>query len=145
MRCVAFESAHLAALRLQPGQAPHFGHLLTHETGAGLAELGPAFAAVDENYVLACWGLAEIWPGRADCWALLGDELTGTRFAVLHRWVARQLTTSHENGYRRLETTIDPTFAPARRWAALLGFRREGLLRRYLPDGRDMLLYARTE
>ena len=144
MHLAPFVPAHLAGLELQPMQVPRFGGSLNVETAAGLRRLGPAFAALDGGRVMACWGVADIWPGRGDCWALLDNGLTGGRFVVLHRWVARNLNVAQRLGYRRLETTIDPDFPEARRWAERLGFRCEGRLRRYLPDGRDMLLYART-
>ena len=145
MHLVPFAPVHLTALRLQAAQAPYFGHQLTAETGTALQQLGPAYTVLDDDTAIACFGLLHIWPGRADCWALVGAALSGARFVVLHRWVAGNLAAAQRLGYRRLETTIDPAFPAARRWAELLGFQREGRLRRYLPDGRDMLIYARTQ
>ena len=45
---------------------------------------------------------------------------------------------------RRLETQVFIDWPPGPRWVELLGFEREGLMRRYTPDNRDAWLYAKV-
>ena len=139
----SFAAADLEGIALQPAQARYFGAGVVYENGAALEALGPAFTARRGDTIVACWGLVDIWPGRADCWALLAADIGPAGFGALHRQVAVGLDEAGRQGYRRLETTVDPDFPPARRWVRLLGFAFEGRLRRYTPDGRDMLIYAR--
>ena len=48
------------------------------------------------------------------------------------------------HGTRRVEATVDSGFMAAHRLMLMLGFKREGRMIAYLPDGRDCDLYARV-
>ncbi len=46
--------------------------------------------------------------------------------------------------FQRVEAYVDPEFPQAIKWAEMLGFEREGLMKRFTPSGQDQYLYART-
>lgn len=48
----------------------------------------------------------------------------------------------HNSG--RIDTSVHCHFAQAIRWAEMLGFQNEGLMRKYDPDGLDCYLYAQV-
>lgn len=72
-------------------------------------------------------------------WAVLGED-AGPHMRSLTRAIRFQLDASP---FARIEMWVDKGFAPARRWAELLGYqlRCDG----QLPDGRDAWIYARTK
>jgi len=141
MRIVPFAPDHLGALEPQPRQA-FYRSYLTPEVARDLAG-GNAWSAVQQGRVLCCAGLQPIWSGRAAAWALFSTWIAPSSFLRLHLYARGVLDNAQANGLRRIETQIDPAFPEAVRWAALLGFEFEGVMRRYLPDGRDMYLVAR--
>lgn len=112
MRVEPFEPAHLHALTLQPHQAH------TADTLRALAEivagLGPAWTALEGEEVIACAGIAE-----GEVWTLLGEG-AGPHMLAMTRAVRRGLLLA---GDQRLVAFIDPHFAPAARWAKMMGFR----------------------
>lgn len=104
-----------------------------------LLAAGPGFAAVSGTTILGIGGLQEVWRDRAVAWALLsrsiGPAMTPVTRSAL-RWFAVA-------PWQRIEAYVDPTHEAAERWAALLGFEREGTMRRF-HEGRDFDLYARV-
>lgn len=142
MRLIPFAADHLDQLEAQPGQAVDAA-LFTPEIGAALVN-DMARTLVADGRVLACAGIQPMWPGRAVAWAILSSQIGARGFLRYHRWVARALDDAHARGLWRIETTVDPEFDNAVRWAAALGFLYEGRMRGYAPDGRDHLLVARV-
>ncbi len=140
MMIVAFQPAHLERLLLQPSQALMQPTLADPTYGPSLASAGPAYSAVDGDAVFACAGLIPQWEGRAVAWALIAAE-AGRSMIGIHKAVGRAMRL---HAYRRIETAVASDFEQGHRWARMLGFEREGLMKRYTPDGRDCHLYARV-
>jgi hypothetical protein len=140
---IPFRPEHLASLRLQAAQAYLQPLLLNPEYGAAL--VGPdTWTGVIGHRTVGCAGVLPQWPGRAFAWALLTRELTARHFLRVHHKVSDVLHRAQCNGTRRVETTVDAGFDAGHRWTRALGFKPEGLLRAYSPEGRDHVLYARV-
>ena len=133
--------AHLSDIAVQPAQLGAFDPNDAELTTSLLS--GVAFAARKGRRVLACGGTIRPWPSRAVAWSLLSDDLASD-FLAIHRRVERQLQALEAEGVVRIETTVDPDFEAAYRWAALLGFQAEAVLHRYAPDGRNLMLVSRV-
>jgi hypothetical protein len=129
---------HVMNVLLQPSQAC-FASSIDAEYANRLVVSGPAFSAIHNGEVLACAGLIPQWEGRAIAWALVAAE-AGPHFVRIHKAVKRFLELQK---IRRIETWVYPTFEPAHRWMRLLGFKLEGRMTAYGPDGSDGDLYAR--
>lgn len=131
--------ADVPALQLQPFQAD-FQAELTANYASGLLDAGPCYAAEVDGSVIACIGLIAFTAARAEAWALLGTNaaphMRSLTFAVAE-WL-------HATSFQRVSIAVDPGFRAAARWAEMLGFAREGIMRRYFDDGRDAFLYARV-
>jgi hypothetical protein len=141
MRILPFEPDHLKQLLLQPSQAMMQPLLDSPTYAQSLKDAGPAYSAVDGDVVFACAGFIPQWEGRAVAWALVSSE-AGMRFVGITRAVRRALQL---HPFRRVETAVTHDFPQGHRWAQMLGFTREGLMRSYTPDGRDCDLYARVQ
>jgi hypothetical protein len=141
MRLRRLREGHLLSISLQPVQVALRGGM-TEAVACALAR-GPGLAVIDRGDVLACVGIVPCWPGRAVAWALLSDRIQPNRFLAVHRRVKAALDRHGMRHPWRIEIQVDPTHLAALRWAAMLGFLVEGRMRRYLPDGRDMILMAR--
>jgi len=50
-----------------------------------------------------------------------------------------------EHNFKRVQSVIEPGDDRAIKFIEWLGFEREGLLRKYMPPEKDMLMYARIQ
>lgn len=140
MNLERFKAEHLESLSLQDAQAD-MTRYLSRNYGAVLERSGPAFTATAESRVLGCAGIETVWSNRGIAWSLLG-RLKPHELLWVHRRVGAFLSVQR---LRRVEMTVDAKHDAGRRWALMLGFRHEGTLRAYTPDGRDCELYARIK
>ena len=106
-----------------------------------MIDCGPSFAFIVNEEVLGCSGVCEIEPHRATAWALIHEDI-GTRFFQFHKAV---LSFLKECKYQRVEMATCDGFSKAERWAEMLGFKWEGCMQKYFPDGSLGNLYARVK
>ena len=103
-----------------------------------------ARAFLHEGRPIAAVGVTPCWPGRGQAWTILSDEVIrdhGLSLTRMTRWHLNDVT---ERGkLRRIEATVRAGHRAGHRWMHALGFKREGLMRRYGPEGEDHHLYAR--
>jgi hypothetical protein len=145
MRIVPFEPAHL--LLIEPGAIEvkalanaDLGDLMSHHR-----DTDPAFSIVHGDRVLASSVVTLVAKGVASAWLLASDEMR--RHPVfLHKHVRRGMELV-ERGLRlrRLQIVVRTDLEVARRWAERLGFRCEGEMAGYGPNGENYWLYARVK
>lgn len=106
-----------------------------------LAAAGDCYTITTENRVIACLGTTDFWPGRRYLWAFLANE---TKYHMLSITRAAKKWLANNDG--RLETAVLCHFPEAIRWAEMLGFEREGLMKGYMPapEHFDCYLYSRV-
>lgn len=127
------------ALRLQAAQILS-GQTFTEEDLASFIGAGLALAVVKDGEVLALGGIVEKWPGYATIWGLLSGSI-GATFPLLHRGVCRALVSSP---WARIEAHVAVEHEAGHRWMGMLGFQKEGVMRKFW-QGRDFALYARVK
>ena len=88
---------------------------------------------------VAVVGLTKFWVGRYEAWALL-TSTTKAEFISIHRGTIELL----KNYAGRIECVVADDFSQGKRWARMLGFSPESIaMRKYFPDGRDGIMFAR--
>lgn len=120
----------------QKGQAP-----CTPDNLFKLTQTGAAWAVRLNGKLVALCGHVPIWPGRTMLWAMLGVD-SGPAMLAVTREAKRQIAAIHVE-FARVEAYVDRHHEEAKRWVALLGFRREGLMRKF-ANGVDYFLYSRV-
>ena len=129
---VTYAPWHLMAIALQPHQQ-HLGVALReHGWAEQVDQAGPCWTALVDREPIACAGFQECWEGRAIAWAILGDA-AGPHMLALPRAIKAGLA---RHPAERIEAQALLGFDPATRWARLLGFAPETVLRRF-HQGRD--------
>jgi len=137
MRIVPYRPHHLHRLALQPHQQ-HLGVALREQGWAEqVGDAGPCWTAVIRDQAgkaepIACAGFQECWPGRAIAWAILGEE--ARRYMASLTYAVRRALLDYPA--ERIEAQALLDFAPAKRWARILGFKKEAVLRKY-HQGQD--------
>jgi len=107
-----------------------------------LVDSGPSFSLIsDEGIVWGCAGVSELEKHRASAWALIREDI-GHNFYHFHKGIMNHFKVLD---YNRIEMYTDVRFAQASRWAKMLGFKAEGYMEKYFPNGDDALLYARVK
>jgi hypothetical protein len=141
MIIVPFKAEHLHTLNLQSAQAL-FGPLLTDaEYGKSLEEAGNAFTGIVDGQTIICSGVVEQWQNRAVAWALISEN-SGKHFVKIHKAVSRFLKVCD---YKRVEAYVDDRFEQGYRWMDMLGFKHEGFMEAFSPNGSSMHLYAKVK
>ncbi len=122
--------------RFEPEHLLNLGMGHTHEYANKLADSGLAFTVSRRGAPIACGGLMRQWEGRYVAWAIIHPSAP---MLPVHRAAMRILSPA---AIRRIEAWVDVDFPQGRRWAELLGFRREARMSAFSPEGTDMDLYA---
>ena len=133
-----FKPEDLHELSLQPAQEFLANFLTKAGYGQELVEAGPCYTARYNGRIVCCAGIVNLWEGRASAWALLSGD-AGKCMHRLHREVERFLDGC---GVKRVEAYVYHDFTAGHRWATMLGFEHEGLMRSF-QQGADMDMYAR--
>ena len=103
---------------------------------------GPAATVTDqEDQVVFCFGIHHKWAGCGEVWAIYSP--LAKKYANTLR-VTKMLLgcLDRQFGYYRFQAAIDARFPETVRFIEHLGFRQEGVMRRYGPHGEDRILYA---
>jgi L-amino acid N-acyltransferase YncA len=107
-----------------------------------LVSLGSAYTLLVDGKVEACAGIARHDPGFGECWMLIPET---ARRMVVTRWAIRVFLKEIEtHNFRRLQAFVLCGFEAGKSFAEYFGFEREGIVRKYGPNGEDMILYARV-
>lgn len=126
-------------LDLNPGQkgeaapTPHNLYQLQHA--------GPSWHVRRDGKLVALGGYTPVWEGRAVVWGYLGVDCGPSMPAMTRKVKAEIAALALE--FPRIEAYASRNYGAASRWLVLLGFRREGLMRKF-ASGRDYFMYART-
>lgn len=111
-----------------------------------LAEKSIARTVTRHGRVIAVGGLIPMWKGRAIGWTYLTDRLNRADLLHIHRCAAIFLRQAERQmGLWRIEASVREDFGPGHKWAGMLGFRPEGIQRRYDPAGNDYMAYVRLK
>jgi len=126
----------LEAHKGQEGQAP-----LSAENLYSLTSSGPSWAVRLDGKLVALGGHTPTWPGRTILWGYLAADC-GPALAVMTKEVRRQIADMRVE-FPRMEAYAERHHAEGHRWLKLLGFKQEGLMRKFY-NGRDYVLYAKV-
>ncbi len=144
---VDFKPEHAIGLRVQPGQEAEGHDALSWSVEDWRAYACGAIEALSAILDGECIGvcfLRRLWAGRGEFQLLLGHRVGAIEMLAIHRKAKELLdVVAAKHGLRRIETVVRTSFEQGHRWAEMLGFDSEGLLRRYAPDGSDYTMYSR--
>ena len=109
------------------------------------ASLGPAVTAFYGSQPVACFGFVPIWTGVGEAWLIADDKARSkpigmTKMAKLFFDI---LQISYE--LHRVQIAVRTSDMRAHKWALFLGFKEEGTMRRYGPDGADHYIMSRCK
>lgn len=146
LRIIAFEPEHLGRMQPRAFEARQIGLVADPQALAALyAQRGPAFTGMAGQEIMACGGLVMLWRGVAEVW-MVSTALVAARPLAFHRAVKRGLARLRQDmGLWRVQAAVQKEHEVSRAWLARLGFREEGEMPGYGPDGEDYVRMAWTK
>lgn len=103
-----------------------------------------AWSLLDAERLFGVCGFVILRPGHAVCWAMFDDHVRAVPVHGLTGVIRKRIWVEmHQAGLRRLESTVDVHDRQALRWARIVGFEIEGLMRKSGIDAQDQWLIAR--
>lgn len=98
---------------------------------------------VDDDTPMLAGGIIPLWGKVGEAWMMFDDSFRSKMPRSLARMAKRHFQNLAEHrGYERVQAHIDARLPVNSRFAEWLGFRNEGLMPRYMPDGGDAYRYA---
>ena len=141
MQVVPMEASHLDQINIQEMQAYFKSYIVDNPTYAKmLVEHSEAYTALGETgQVVCCMGILPKHENCGEAWAIISDQLPRYRLSVV-RAVKQFLAKQHK--YKRIHITCATNFQEAHKFASILGFKSEALLRCWDVQGQDHIMYT---
>jgi|TARA_R110000823_G_C15840353_1_gene491142 hypothetical protein len=105
---------------------------------------GIALSGFVEDQCYAMWGLAPLHAGVAEGWLLPSKYISKYKY-TFHRATKNFLVYMMAHWkLHRLQGIVDSNNLAAIKWAEVLSYKKEGVLKRYGVDQTDFIMYSRT-
>ncbi len=120
----------------------YYGSGTLEELAKQTEDDGLSITGIVNDKIVGCGGIRKLWDGVGEVWLMLSPvtSLYPIRTYECIRDGFEQLI--EENDFVRLQAWGRVGFAKAHTLFRHLGFKPEGIARKYTPDGVDCILYA---
>ena len=108
-----------------------------------LKEVGMSFTGLVNNRPIAAGGVFHLWDGVAEGWVLATKDIYKYPIFCAKHIKQRTEIILKANKIIRIQTSVKADCDVALRFAKWLGFKKEGLMESYGPDGSDFVRFAR--
>lgn len=103
----------------------------------------PCFTGLVNGQVVGVGGIVTLWSGVGEAWIVLTKDILQNKVES-YRCILRMFKKMTKENYHRIQATVRVDFPQAIKMVEHLGFKREGKLIAYCPDGEDSFIYAIT-
>lgn len=118
---------------------PHYLHYLQSNVKHGIALSGFV-----EDQCYAMWGMIPLHAGVAEGWLIPSKYITKHKY-TFHRATKNFLVYMMAHWkLHRLQGIVNSKNIAAIKWAEVLSYKKEGVLKRYGVDKTDFIMYSRT-
>lgn len=154
---VPFEPWHISLLNIREeqeyilsyykdllGDLHTYGEYLLESAGVDQKGDRVAWTAMKNGFPILCAGIYSLMPHVGQAWALVTKDFTNAEFCDkidVVREIRKGITTSP---YSRVQADTEVWFDVAQKFLESLGFKKEGIMKGYSPDGGDSILYGRV-
>jgi RimJ/RimL family protein N-acetyltransferase len=103
---------------------------------------GNSWTLIEFNKILACGGFDLLWKGVAEAWAFFTPAASAAPQFVVRSVVRTIKATAKEYNLHRIQAHVRTDLVPALDLAEWLGFKPEGINRKFTADGVDCIEFA---
>jgi len=139
-----FHPSHISSLRIEDTTvlAPVASYPRIVEVYAD----HPSFSLFHDEKFILCGGAVIPWKGLGEVWMLVGTEPLKPHAKAMLKAGRLAAKIIHDHfGIDRLQTPVVVDQPKWIRFAEACGFKKEGLMKAYGPDGNDYFMMSRTE
>jgi hypothetical protein len=103
-----------------------------------------------DGQIILVGGINWYWEGVGESWCILHARSQKCRFTKCRFTTYKALKKMHtillnrSKPFHRIQATVRTNWPEAIKMVEKLGYKREGLLKKYCPDGADVYMYAVT-
>lgn len=136
-----FRAAHLWEMRFRDHENDDV-FVSLYRTASNDYERHPAFTGRYRGQIVGAGGVMIPYPGVGEAWAI-GTPLVYQHKMFFHRTVKRLLKmVVDQQNLRRIQVCVLSTYEQGQTWVEALGFSREAVLKKYSPNGADVVVYS---
>jgi RimJ/RimL family protein N-acetyltransferase len=109
---------------------------------------GNCYAIEFDGLLVGVGGMVLHWEGMAEFWLILTDQCRKDGvYGILALSAIKEKVEYliESNNIIRAQATVRTDFPEAVKMIEYLGFKNEGLMKHYAPDGHDVIRYARLQ
>lgn len=106
---------------------------------------GPAWTMEKDGRVIAVMGITAVSGGIGLVWSFISDEARGHGKMMVKFAREKMKFALTEMRFHRLQAVVREDRPEYQRFAELMGFQKEGLMRKACANGDDLWLYSRIE
>jgi hypothetical protein len=105
---------------------------------------GLSMTGIVNDEIVGCGGIRKLWPGVGETWLMLSPEVNKYPIRTYECIKEGFEKLIGDNDFVRLQAWGRIGFTKAHTLFKHLGFKPEGIARKYTPDGVDCILYAKV-
>jgi RimJ/RimL family protein N-acetyltransferase len=133
-----FVDSDFERLKLRPEDKDRGFESIRELTGHGVA-----FSYFDGSKIVGCTGVVRINDNTCEVWIIL-DHCAKQYIREIYRHAFAFLDRTQQF-FVRIQAIVRTDWPTAHRFIERLGFQKEGMMRKFGPDGSDYYLYARVK
>lgn len=102
------------------------------------------YTLMDNNVILGIGGVHNMWDGVGEAWLVISKQ-GFTKPHTVAKWTNIMFDViQEEHNYKRLQAAVSLKDQTALRFVHWMGFKEEGIMQKYGPDGSDYARYAKV-
>tara|TARA_Y100000114_G_C11553496_1_gene228340 strand:+ start:59 stop:556 length:498 start_codon:yes stop_codon:yes gene_type:complete len=107
---------------------------------------GYGYTVLDGGKPMLCFGVSPQWYGVAELWMIPDTKLVSKNKIRFHRGAMRFMDfVMEELNLHRIHVTVLASNTRAIKWIESIYFSREGVLKKYTFDAKDMIMYSKVK
>ena len=104
------------------------------------------YCVLDKGRPILCFGVSPQWYGVAELWMIPDRNLVSKHKIKFHKGAKKFMDLIMEElNLHRIHVTVLASNTKAIRWIENISFTREGVLKKYTFDKKDMIMYSRLK
>jgi len=103
------------------------------------------FTLLDGEKVISIYGTMRLWPGVGEAFTIMCKDIHRYGRALYEFAFATVRIVFNSMSLIRLQCTVAVGFDKGVKFIEGIGFEREGILRKWSPDGKDVYMYAKLK
>lgn len=101
---------------------------------------GPAKTLVLGSDIVGCGGIHKLWNGVGEAWLILGDE--ALKHPIMVAFCSARIFRDIVNGFHRIQAHVLEGFDRGIKFAEMMGFEHEGLMKQFGPNRENYHRYV---